>query len=104
MADKKVTQLNSLTSLSADDLFMVVDDPSGTPTNKKVTAGNVFGNINIPAAVGPSGSLSLRTLSPTSDNSTTQYPTGSMWFDNDYLYIVVNQTSNGIKRILLSEF
>jgi hypothetical protein len=104
MADKKVTQLDALTTLSADDLFMVVDDPAGTPTNKKVTAGNVLGNINIPAAVGPSGSFSLRTLTPTSDNSTTQYPTGSIWFDEFYMYVVVNQTSNGIKRIALSEF
>lgn len=104
MADKKVTQLDALTSLSADDLFMVVDDPSGTPTNKKVTAGNLFNDINVPASVGPSGSLSLRTLTPTSDNSVTQYPTGSIWFDQQYIYVVVNQTSNGIKRIALSEF
>lgn len=104
MADKKVTQLDALTTLSADDLFMVVDDPAGTPTNKKVTTENVFGSINVPAAVGPSGSFSLRTLSPSSDNSVTQYPTGSIWFDQAYMYVVVNQTTNGIKRILLSEF
>lgn len=49
--DKKVTQLDSLTTLSGDDLFMVVDDPSGTPVNKKVTASSMFGNIRMPLNV-----------------------------------------------------
>ena len=50
MADKKITALNAAASLSTDDLFHVVDDPSGSPTNKKITADNVF-NI-IPSYLG----------------------------------------------------
>ena len=42
MADKKITSLNASTALNTDDLLTVVDDPSGTPTNKKFIAGNVF--------------------------------------------------------------
>ena len=46
MADKKITALSDLgDSLAAADLFHVVDDPSGTPINKKVTAADVFNNI-----------------------------------------------------------
>jgi len=46
MADKKVTQLTDLgNGLAAVDLFHVVDDPSGTPINKKITAENVVNNI-----------------------------------------------------------
>ena len=46
MADKKVTALTDLgTGLASADLFHVVDDPSGTPINKKVSAENVFNNI-----------------------------------------------------------
>ena len=45
MADKKITALNASTALSTDDLFHVVDDPSGSPTNKKITAANVFNKI-----------------------------------------------------------
>lgn len=46
MADKKITQLTDLGSaLSGVDLFHVVDDPSGTPVNKKITAADVFNNI-----------------------------------------------------------
>ena len=46
MADKKVTALTDLgDALAAADLFHVVDDPSGTPINKKITAADVFNNI-----------------------------------------------------------
>ena len=42
MADKKITALTESTSLSTDDLFHVVDSPSSSPSNKKITANNVF--------------------------------------------------------------
>ena len=46
MADKKVTQLTDLgTALDTADLFHVIDDPAGTPINKKISAANVFNNI-----------------------------------------------------------
>jgi len=46
MADKKITQLTDLgDALASADLFHVVDDPSGTPINKKITAQDVFNNI-----------------------------------------------------------
>ena len=46
MADKKVTALTDLgDNLAAVDLFHVVDDPSNTPINKKITAADVFNNI-----------------------------------------------------------
>ena len=46
MADKKVTQLTDLgDGLAAVDLFHVVDDPSGTPINKKIAAQDVVNNI-----------------------------------------------------------
>lgn len=41
MSDKKITQLTALTSLAAADLFVVVDDPSGTPVSKKIAASDV---------------------------------------------------------------
>ena len=44
MADKKITELTKLTAVAPDDLFVVVDDPNGTPITKSVAARDLFGN------------------------------------------------------------
>ena len=65
MADKKVTALTDLgDALAAADLFHVVDDPSGTPINKKVTTEDVFNNI--PSFIG----LKQASQTLTTDGST----------------------------------
>ena len=51
MADKKITALTDLsTDIASAALFHVVDDPTGTPINKKVTASDLFNNIPVPLA------------------------------------------------------
>lgn len=40
MADTKITELASLLVPSDDDLLLIVDEPSGSPVNKKITFGN----------------------------------------------------------------
>ena len=66
MADKKITQLTDLgDGLASVDLFHVVDDPSGTPINKKITAEDVFNNI--PTWIG----LASTSQSITGDGSTS---------------------------------
>jgi hypothetical protein len=45
MADKKVSELSAITNASGDDLLLVVNDPSGTPTSNKLTINNLFANV-----------------------------------------------------------
>ena len=44
MADKKVTALTDIgTAIASDDVWMVIDDVPGTPTNKKMSVSNFTG-------------------------------------------------------------
>ena len=66
MADKKITALTDLgDGLETADLFHVVDDPTGTPINKKISAEDVFNNI--PTWLG----LNSTSQSITGDGSTS---------------------------------
>ena len=66
MADKKITALTDLgDALASVDLFHIIDNPSGTPINKKVTAEDVFNNI--PSWIG----LKDTSQSITGDGSST---------------------------------
>ena len=103
---KKISELVATSSPSSDDLLVIVDAPAGSAVTKKVTVGDLLGNSSANVVVSNSAVLSARNIinrrKETPVTSATQDPAGTLFFDDNYLYIA---TSNGtLKRVPLSSF
>lgn len=115
MADKKVTQLTSLTTPSGEDLLLVVDNPTGTPTSKSISIQtlmeNIPGNTVITGLLSAANTTVNGVLTVTGDTvriSTTKTPAtagdtgsaGQIAWDADYIYICT--ATNTWKRVAIS--
>ena len=103
MADKKVSELTAITNLTTDDLIMVVNDPAGTASSRKVTVGNLFGNV----AVITKHSSNTTFTANTTFNGTTMTVSANLMYNgtnigskfaaNTYLQSYIANTNLGIR-------
>ena len=72
MADKKISALTQVadSDIGADDLLHIVDNPGGTPVNKKMTIGQLFENIPTHLAIDD-----INTLTATASNLASTFAT-----------------------------
>ena len=84
MADKLISKLKATTSVSEDDLMLVVATPSSTPTNKKITISNFETYLSA-----TTDTLTNKTL--TSPILTTPKVTTSIQASTDAADVVLNQ-------------
>jgi len=85
---KKTSELNVAANVATTDRFLIVRDPSGTPSTRTVTLSTVGAN------------LILSNSAPA--NSTANGLAGEVKYDTSYLYICVS--NNTWKRITLESY
>ena len=114
MADKKITALTDLgDALATADLFHVVDDPTGTPINKKIAAEDVFNNIpswlglkQTSQAITADGSTNTAvnvTTAITEINATSTTHAGALADGADgQIKIILNTSTGGTNNVVIT--
>ena len=90
---KKVSQLTEIHAATANKITLIVNDPAGTPSSRKLSVRNLFSNSTV--------NVAITSISP-SNSTMTAVKAGSIFFDTNYIYVAV--ANNVVKRAALSSF
>lgn len=103
MADKKITALTQVSDadIGADDLLHIVDNPGGTPVNKKMTVGQLFENIPTHLAVDDITTITATTGSNLASSFATAFD-GSGW-GSDGVFTLDDGTDIGQLKVLYNK-
>jgi hypothetical protein len=99
--DLKITQLTALSDPTNDDIFVIVNDPTGSPVSRKITLGNIRKDIvnNIPKTANYTATTGDGVLfgDATSGNFNFYLPTATSTVRGlELLFIKVDSSSNVI--------
>jgi hypothetical protein len=91
---KKVSELTATSSVASNDYLVIVTDTTGTPTTKRVTVNNFFGNT--------SANLYTQKITAPANSIALSVKQGAVFYDSNYLYVAI--ANNNVKRVLLESF
>ncbi len=100
----KISDLNTISNLEANDLVLVVHQPATAPDTVTTTVQSLFTNVPV-ANVSFKFKLTANTLvvpANTFISSTVNVVPGSIAWDSNYLYVATSNTT--VKRISLQSF
>jgi len=106
MASKKITELNATTTISGGDLLLVVTDPTGVASTKKMTITNFFANVQPNVIFNGDLTVVNNMVIPVkatpANTSALTIGKGSIFHDDNYLYVAT--ANNVVKRVSLTAF